>query len=75
MREAKMKKMNAVLVLIVLATSPAVAQGVSNARDANGNLPRDKGVSASSLRTGAQVSSGAIQPVRSTRTKPTSGSK
>jgi hypothetical protein len=54
----------AVLALI----SPAWAQGASNNRDANGNLPRDKGVSASTMQRRALVSGAVDQsgqpPVR-----------
>jgi hypothetical protein len=40
----------------LLVTTPALAQGVTNNRDANGNLPRDKGVTASNMQRRALVS-------------------
>jgi hypothetical protein len=40
----------------LLVTTPALAQGVTNNRDANGNLPRDKGVSSSTMQRRALVS-------------------
>jgi hypothetical protein len=33
--------MKAALVIIVISATPALAQGITNIRDANGNLPRE----------------------------------
>jgi hypothetical protein len=37
--------MKAALAIFVLLATPALAQEITKVRDANGNLPRDKGVS------------------------------
>jgi hypothetical protein len=50
------------LTIVLLAVSPASAQGITNNRDGGGNLSRDKGVSASTMQRGAIVGS-AVQPV------------
>jgi hypothetical protein len=54
--KAKATMMRSVFVLILLGITPALAQGVTNNRDANGNLPRDKGVSTSDMQRRALVS-------------------
>jgi hypothetical protein len=43
-----------------LSVTPALAQGVSGGRDAGGNIPRDKGSSASNIHQRAMVS-GTVQ--------------
>jgi hypothetical protein len=50
--------------IALLATTPALAQGVTNNRDANGNLSRDKGVSASTMQRRALVSGAVDQSGR-----------
>jgi hypothetical protein len=52
-REMRMK---AALVIIVISATPALAQGITNNRDANGNLPRDKGISTNTNPTNANAS-------------------
>ena len=47
--------MKAALVFIFLSATPALAQGITNNRDANGNLPRDKGISTNTNPTNARV--------------------
>jgi hypothetical protein len=49
--------------IILLTLAPAVAQGIINTRDVNGNLPRDKGVSAATINRGALVSP-TVSPTR-----------
>jgi hypothetical protein len=51
--------------IALLTITPVLAQGITNSRDASGNLPRDKGEAASTMQRGALVSSGvqSRQPV------------
>ena len=51
--------------LVSLFIAPAIAQGISNKRDASGNLPRDKGASAATIHRGALVSP-AVSPSQPT---------
>jgi hypothetical protein len=44
------------LVFIFLSAAPALAQEISNHRDASGNLPRDKGISTNTNPTNARTS-------------------
>ena len=46
-------KMKTALVIVTLSATPVLAQTVTNTRDANGNLPRDKGISTNSNPTNA----------------------
>jgi hypothetical protein len=48
-----------------LTIAPAIARGISNKRDASGNLSRDKGASAAAIHRGAMVSP-AVLPIQST---------
>jgi hypothetical protein len=59
--------------IALLATTPALAQGVTNNRDANGNLSRDKGVSDMQRRalvSGAVDQSGQPAPIVIRRARP-----
>jgi hypothetical protein len=47
--------MKAALVFIFLFATPALAQEITNIRDANGNLPRDKGMSTNTNPTNARA--------------------
>jgi hypothetical protein len=49
-------RMKAALVIIVISATPALAQGITNNRDANGNLPGDKGISTNANPTNANAS-------------------
>jgi hypothetical protein len=49
------------VIFFLLGTAPAFAQGVVNNRDGNGNLVRDKGVSASAVRPHATVTNSVNQ--------------
>ena len=70
-------RMKAALVIIVISATPALAQGITNNRDANGNLPRDKGISTNSNPTNARVGNSSQnsqvppQPVPPPPAKPT----
>jgi hypothetical protein len=44
------------LVFIFLSATPALTQEITNHRDANGNLPRDKGISTNTNPTNARTS-------------------
>jgi hypothetical protein len=55
--------MRLVFAIFLLGLTPAIAQGVTNSRDANGNLPRDKGISTSTMQRHALVS-GAVDQSR-----------
>jgi hypothetical protein len=46
----------AALIFIFLSATPALAQEITNIRDANGNLPRDKGISTNTNPTNARAS-------------------
>jgi hypothetical protein len=46
----------AALVIVVLSVTPAMAQEIHNVRDANGNLPRDKGISTNTNPTNVRAS-------------------
>jgi hypothetical protein len=48
--------MKAALIVIFLSATPALAQEITNIRDANGNLPRDKGISTNTNPTNARAS-------------------
>jgi hypothetical protein len=48
--------MKAALIFIFLSATPALAQEITNIRDANGNLPRDKGISTNTNPTNARGS-------------------
>lgn len=48
-------KMKTALAIIVVSATPVFAQGITNTRDANGNLPRDKGISTNSNPTNANA--------------------
>jgi hypothetical protein len=48
--------MKAALAIFVLLATPALAQEITKVRDANGNLPRDKGVSTNTNPTNARAS-------------------
>jgi hypothetical protein len=48
--------MKTALVIFVLLATPALAQEITNTRDANGNLPRDKGISTNTNPTNARAS-------------------
>ena|GEM_PF-3847719 len=48
-------KMKTALAIIVLSATPVFAQGITNTRDANGNLPRDKGISTNTNPTNANT--------------------
>jgi hypothetical protein len=52
--------MKIALAIILLSATPVLAQTVTNTRDANGNLPRDKGMSANTNPANA-TASGSIQ--------------
>jgi hypothetical protein len=65
-------KMKAALVFILLSATPALAQEITNIRDANGNLPRDKGISTNTNPTNARPSrSSQSLPVPPPPAKPT----
>jgi hypothetical protein len=49
-------RMKAALVFFLLSATPALAQEITNIRDANGNLPRDKGISTNTNPTNANAS-------------------
>jgi hypothetical protein len=53
-------RLKAALAIAILSATPVLAQTVTNSRDTNGNLPRDKGMSANTNPTNA-TRSGAIQ--------------
>jgi hypothetical protein len=50
------------LVILVLSATPVLAQTITNTRDANGNLPRDKGISANTNPTNAPMINAAPRP-------------
>jgi len=54
-RKASRMKMKTALAIIVLSATPVFAQGITNTRDANGNLPRDKGISTNTNPTNANT--------------------
>jgi hypothetical protein len=58
----------AALVIVALSITPALAQEIHNVRDANGNLPRDKGISANTNPTNVRASVAPTQnmPVKQT---------
>jgi hypothetical protein len=66
-------RIKAALVIIVLSATPVLAQTITNTRDANGNLPRDKGISTNTNPTNAASSNatgrlpGPTQPTTITR--------
>jgi hypothetical protein len=47
------------LAIVVLSATPVLAQTITNTRDANGNLPRDKGISANNNPTNAAATNAA----------------
>jgi hypothetical protein len=53
------------VAIVSLTIAPAIAQGISNKRDASGNLPRDRGASAATIHRGALVSP-AVSPTQPT---------
>jgi hypothetical protein len=48
-------RINAAFVCVFLCAAPAWAQEITNVRDANGNLPRDKGISTNTNPTNARA--------------------
>jgi hypothetical protein len=54
-------RMKTALVFIFLSATPALAQEITNVRDANGNLPRDKGISTNTNPTNVRASLAATQ--------------
>jgi hypothetical protein len=65
--------MKIALVIIALSATPASAQGITNLRDANGNLPRDKGISTNSnpTRVGTSTQNMPAKPAAPPAAKPT----
>jgi hypothetical protein len=54
-------RLKTALAIVILSATPVLAQTVTNTRDANGNLPRDKGISANSNPTNGSSSSNSMQ--------------
>jgi uncharacterized protein YdeI (BOF family) len=50
-------RLKTALAIIFLSATPALAQGITNNHDANGNSPRDKGISTNTNPTNASARS------------------
>jgi hypothetical protein len=57
-------KIKTALAIFILSATPVLAQTVTNTRDANGNLPRDKGISANTNPTNASSNHSMVNSVR-----------